>query len=45
MHTVDELYHYICEHTDEPKAAAEALIALLSTGIMKQSAAGEEDAA
>lgn len=45
MHTVDELYHYVCKHTDEPKAVTEALITALSAASVKQPAKGEGDAA
>lgn len=45
MHTVDELYHYVCKHTDEPKAVTEALITVLSAASVKQPTNEEENVA
>ena len=45
MHTVDELYHYVCKHTDEPKPVTEALITALSAASVKQPTNEEENVA
>lgn len=45
MSNIEKLAQYICEHTSSPKAATEALIAVLSAASVKQPAKGEGDAA